>query len=206
MPITINNKTGALTGIDAITGTGTANLIPTGMIQMYTGTAAPTGWVICNGTAISRSTFASLFTVCSTTFGSGDGSTTFNVPDFRGRLPIGVGTGSGLTARTLGSNYGAETVTLSSSNIPTLTTGNNSATHTHDCRKTGGNVYSDGIYGFSAVGGGYKGNLIIQGNDGGTNASTSGVSANHTHSYTNGSLSSVAILDPSLTINFIIKT
>ena len=79
------------------------------------------------------------FTSKTETF-SGDGSTTFNVPDFRGRLPIGVGTGSGLTARTLGSNYGAETVTLSSSNIPTLTTGNNSATHTHDCRKTGGNV------------------------------------------------------------------
>ena len=67
-------------------------------------------------------------------------------------------------------------------------------------------VYSDGIYGFSAVGGGYKGSLIIQGNDGGTNASTSGVSANHTHTYTNSSVGSVAILDPALTINFIIKT
>lgn len=206
MAIALNNKTGALSGIDSITDSSGGNLIPTGMVQMYTASTAPSGWLLCNGTAVSRTTYANLFAICSTTFGSGNGSTTFNVPDFRGRLPIGAGTGTGLTNRTNGTNYGAETVSLSSSNVPTLTTGTNSATHTHDCRKSGGNIYSDGIYGFSAVGGGYKGSLIIQGNDGGTNASTSGISANHTHSLGTAAVSSVAILDPCLTINYIIKT
>ena len=205
MPIAINNKTGVISGVDAITNSAAGNLIPTGMIQMYSGSAAPTGWFLCDGTAYSRTTYATLFAVISTTYGSGDGSTTFNVPDFRGRMPVGAGTGTGLTARTRGTSYGAESTALSSSNIPTLTTGNNSATHTHDVRKNGGNVYSNGIYGFNAVGGGYKGNLIIKGNDGGTSASTGGVSANHTHTYTNSSLSNVAILGPCLTVNYIIK-
>ena len=205
MPITINNKTGAITGVDAVTDSSSASLIPTGNIQMYSGTAAPAGWLLCDGTAYSRTTYAALFAIIGTGYGAGNGSTTFNIPDFRGRMPVGVGTGSGLTARTRGTAYGAETVTLTSGNIPTLTSGNNSATHTHDCRKNGGNVYANGIYGFSAVGGGYKGSLIIKGNDGGTSASTGNPSVNHTHTYTNASPSSVGTMDPCLAVNYIIK-
>jgi microcystin-dependent protein len=205
MPITINNKTGVISGITTVTSSTTASQFPTGVVQMYGGSTAPTGWILCNGTAVSRTTYASLFAVCSTAFGTGDGSTTFNVPDFRGRTPIGVGTGSGLTARTLGSNYGAETSTLSSSNIPSLTTGNISADHTHT-PQIAGTTLSNGQQGFVALGGGYQGFLTINYGDGGAIGTTSSSSANHTHTYTNASPTATAILSPCLGINYIIKT
>lgn len=73
-----------------------------GDVTMYAGTGSlPTGFIECNGQAISRTTFALLFTKIGTTYGAGDGSTTFNVPDMRGRFPLGVaasGTGSTLAA------------------------------------------------------------------------------------------------------------
>jgi len=65
--------------------------LPTGSIQMFAGTTAPNGWAICDGTAISRTTYATLFAVCSTSFGVGDGSTTFNIPNFQGVFPRGAG-------------------------------------------------------------------------------------------------------------------
>lgn len=64
----------------------------TGEIRLWTTASAPTNWLICDGAAVSRTTYAALFAVISTTFGVGDGSTTFNLPDFEGRSPIGVGT------------------------------------------------------------------------------------------------------------------
>lgn len=73
--------------------------IPAGSMQMYGGAAAPSGWILCDGSAVSRTTYANLFTAISTTFGVGDGSTTFNVPDMRQKFPIGKaasGTGSTL--------------------------------------------------------------------------------------------------------------
>jgi len=62
-----------------------------GMIVPYSGvdSTVPSGWLFCNGQAISRSTYASLFSVIATTYGVGDGSSTFNVPDLRGRIPFG---------------------------------------------------------------------------------------------------------------------
>jgi len=95
--------------------------LPTGAVQLYAGATAPSNWLLCDGTAVSRTTYSALFTVCSTTYGAGDGSTTFNLPDLRGRVPIGAGAGTGLTARTLGVTAGAETVTLSSAEIPAHT-------------------------------------------------------------------------------------
>lgn len=74
-------------------------LNPSGMISPYGGTAAPSGWLLCDGSAVSRTTYARLFAVLSTTYGAGDGSTTFNLPDLRQRFPIGKavsGTGSTL--------------------------------------------------------------------------------------------------------------
>lgn len=70
---------------------------------------APSGWLICNGAAKSRTTFSSLFVAIGTTYGVGDGSTTFNIPDGVGRVLIGAGTGAGLTARTRGDEDGEET-------------------------------------------------------------------------------------------------
>ncbi len=66
----------------------------TGIIWPYAGSGTPAGFLLCDGSAVSRSTYAALFSVISTTYGAGDGSTTFNVPDLRGRTIVGVGTGS----------------------------------------------------------------------------------------------------------------
>lgn len=65
-----------------------------GMIWPYAGTAAPTGFLLCDGSAVSRTTYSGLFAIISTSYGAGDGSTTFNVPDLRGRTIVGVGTGT----------------------------------------------------------------------------------------------------------------
>jgi microcystin-dependent protein len=64
-----------------------------GMIFPYAGATAPTGFLLCDGAAVSRTTYADLFALIGTTYGAGDGSTTFNVPDLRGRFAIGAGTG-----------------------------------------------------------------------------------------------------------------
>lgn len=63
----------------------------TGLILMWAGAAAPTGWLICDGSAISRTTYEDLFAILGTTYGAGDGSTTFNLPDFRSSMPLGKG-------------------------------------------------------------------------------------------------------------------
>lgn len=93
---------------------------PMGTITMFGATTVPSsGWLLCQGQAVSRTTYAGLFAVISTTWGVGDGSTTFNLPDLRGRAPIGAGTGTGLTARTLAGLVGTETVALATADIPT---------------------------------------------------------------------------------------
>ena len=77
---------------------------------MFAGATAPSGWLICDGSAISRTTYSTLYAVIGTTYGSGDGSTTFNLPDLRGRVAVGVGNGTatGHTNHTLGQKSGNE--------------------------------------------------------------------------------------------------
>ena len=65
---------------------------PTGSIIMYGAATAPTGWLLCDGSAVSRTTYADLFAIIGTTFGVGNGSTTFNLPDLRDRFVVGAGT------------------------------------------------------------------------------------------------------------------
>lgn len=108
----------------------TSPSMPTGTIVDFCGSAAPGGWLLCAGQAVSRTTFAALFAVIGTTFGAGDGSTTFNVPDLRGRVVAGKddmnGTaanrlttaGSGVDGLTRGAVGGSETHTLTSAQIP----------------------------------------------------------------------------------------
>lgn len=83
--------------IDALQSSRSDNN-PVGSIFQYGGSTAPIGYMIADGSAISRSIYKNLFNTIGTTFGSGDGSTTFNLPDFRGVFPKGAGT----TNRTLG--------------------------------------------------------------------------------------------------------
>lgn len=63
---------------------------PIGSIQIYAGSTAPNGWLICDGSAVSRTTYANLFNIIGTTYGAGDGSTTFNLPNLKGRIPVGL--------------------------------------------------------------------------------------------------------------------
>jgi microcystin-dependent protein len=64
--------------------------VPAGIISPYAGTSAPTGYLLCDGSAVSRATYSALFTAISTAHGTGDGSTTFNLPDYRGRFLRGI--------------------------------------------------------------------------------------------------------------------
>ena len=81
-----------------------AQILPAGVVMPYGGAAAPAGWLECNGAAVSRTTYAALFTALGTAFGAGDGSTTFNVPDLRGEFIRGWDNGRGIdTGRARGS-------------------------------------------------------------------------------------------------------
>jgi microcystin-dependent protein len=72
--------------------------VPTGQITAFGGASAPTGWLLCDGTAVSRTTYAALFAVLGTTYGAGNGTTTFNVPDLRQRFAMGkAASGTGAT-------------------------------------------------------------------------------------------------------------
>lgn len=82
-------------------------IAPPGAMISYGGASAPTGWVLCDGTAISRTVYKDLFNAVGTTYGVGDGSTTFNVPDLKDKIPMGK---SGTKA--LGTTGGAATANL----------------------------------------------------------------------------------------------
>jgi len=93
--------------------------VPAGAILDFGGTSIPTGFLGCDGSAVSRVTYAALFSAIGTTWGAGDGSTTFNVPDFRRRTAVGSGgTGTTTLDDLVGSTGGAETVILSLTQIP----------------------------------------------------------------------------------------
>ena len=83
--------------------------LPVGAVILWVaGGTPPAGWLEADGSAISRTTYAELFALIGTTYGTGDGSTTFNLPDARGRTAIGAGQGSGLTNRALAAKGGEE--------------------------------------------------------------------------------------------------
>lgn len=77
-------------------GSTSVGAVPSGTILPFAGTVAPTGYVLCDGSAISRTTYADLFTVVGTSFGEGDGSSTFNLPDLRGQFLRGADNGAGV--------------------------------------------------------------------------------------------------------------
>lgn len=92
--------------------------LPVGTISYFPDASIPTGWLQANGQAVSRTTYAALFAKIGTTYGVGNGTTTFNLPDGRGRALIVAGQGTGLTDRALGSTGGAETHTLAEAEMP----------------------------------------------------------------------------------------
>jgi len=92
----------------------------TGGIQPFGGSSVPTGYLACDGSAVSRTTYADLFAVIGTTYGAGDGSTTFNLPDMQGKMSCGVGVNS--LAAQIGnathSHGGLNSHTLTTSELP----------------------------------------------------------------------------------------
>lgn len=121
-------------------------LLAPGIILPFAGSTAPTGWLLCAGQAVNRTTYAGLFAAIGTTFGVGDGSTTFNVPDLRGRVAAGVdnmggtaasrltnsGAGNpGINGAALGAVGGVDRHTLTAAQMPTHTHGPDSGTVTN---------------------------------------------------------------------------
>ncbi|MCD1627044.1 tail fiber protein [Seohaeicola saemankumensis] len=88
-----------------------------GMIFPYAGAAAPAGFLLCDGAAVSRTTYAGLFSLIGTAYGAGDGSTTFNVPDLKGRVPVGYDAAQ-TEFDALGKEGGEKTHTLTTDEIP----------------------------------------------------------------------------------------
>ncbi len=98
----------------------TAAGVPTGTLIAWPASAAPTGYLLCDGAAVSRADYVALFAVIGTTYGVGDGSTTFNLPDLRGRAPVGKDAGQ-VEFDALGETGGAKAHTLSISEMPAHT-------------------------------------------------------------------------------------
>jgi microcystin-dependent protein len=106
--------------------------LPVGFMSLYAASATPpVGWMICNGSTVSRTTYSALFALIGTSYGAGDGSTTFNLPDCRGRSVIGFGQGTGLTNRALGANGGEENHTLLTAELAGHNHAATQGTHTH---------------------------------------------------------------------------
>ena len=122
----------------AVTGSTTeadvAPLVPAGAVMAWTGSVVPGGWLECNGATISRTTYAALFAICSTTFGAGDGSTTFAIPDLRGRAIYGTSTSitRGTTSTGVGASFAVTSATPSSTLSHSVTTNTTNSTTDKD--------------------------------------------------------------------------
>lgn len=95
-----------------------------GIIKPWVDIYVPQGWLLCNGALLAINQFQLLFTIISNIYG-GDGRVNFGLPDLRGRIPLDMGTGPGLTPRPIGDKNGTETVTITSSTLPSHTNGSN---------------------------------------------------------------------------------
>jgi microcystin-dependent protein len=213
--------------------------VPTGTVMSFAGSSAPTGWLLCDGSAINRTTYANLFTAIGSTYGSGNGSTTFNLPDLRGRTIFGVDNMGGTSANrltttggvsannTLGATCGAQSITLTTPNLPTHNhtfTGDQSTTssnsHTHDyqdayfAESLSGGVGANQRFGLSANSDNDNSFYFrTSSNTHSTSASNIATSSNsHSHTVTasgtvgnTGSGAAFSPLNPGIVMNYIIK-
>ena len=179
-------------------------LCPVGSIIMYGAAAAPTNWLLCDGSAVNRTTYADLFSAIGTTYGAGNGSSTFNVPNLQGVFPAGYDGGSSYALAATGGAT-TDTPTLSGTNAGTTLTSSQIPAHTHGGVTTGwpSGSWTGGTgatqtaidaSGLSVASGSV--NLSLENTGGGSS---------HTHTWT-GTSSAVDILPPYLVVNYIIKT
>lgn len=182
------------------TGTDTApvwsTLGPaTGDMKIWPVATAPTGWLNCDGSAVSRTTYAALFALIGTTFGAGDGSTTFNLPNVQRKVLVGQGgTGTSTLGNAIGNTGGEETHTLNTTELPHQTYNVNDPGHTHPAPPGGQFV----IFGVNSTGVAGSNNLDIAP---ATGSATTGISV--TDNNGNGAHNNI---QPSLVINIVIKT
>jgi len=176
--------TAIATAVATVEAEITLNSVPVGAIQMWSTATAPTGYLLCTGSAVSRTTYSALFAVISTTFGVGDGSTTFNLPNYTNRMPYGT---------TLASTGGsADSIVVSHTHTATSTVTDPSHTH------------SGVVVGQTSVGGSGTGNQLAGNNVVSIPSATTGITVGTSIS-TTGSSGTNANLPPYLGINFIIK-
>src|SRR6056300_82416 len=154
--ISLDKDTNNIRIHDGSTGGG-AELIPSGTIVAYGAASAPTGWLLCDDSAVSRTTYARLFAVIGTGYGTGDGSTTFNVPDLRDKVPLGKGTNNSTLGTTTGS-AAASSVLASASKSGVTTAASNTGTGTTGSANTGTSTTGTGTTGTGTTGTGTSGN------------------------------------------------
>lgn len=177
----------------------------TGTVLPFAGSTAPNGWLLCYGQAVSRTTYANLFTVIGTAHGAGDGSTTFNLPDLRGRVAAGKddmgGTAAGrltstggVTGATLGAAGGNQTHTLTTAQLPAHTHANTLSdpghTHSHNAAALVQSTTGGGAFAINA----YSGATI--------NAAATGITINNA---SQGSDAAHPNVQPTMVLNHIIK-
>jgi microcystin-dependent protein len=221
-----------------LTSGGTGG-VPSGTIMAFAGSTAPSGWLICDGSAVSRTTYSNLFSTVSTNYGAGNGSTTFNLPDLRGRTIFGMDnmggtaanrltTTSGINANnTLGATGGSQSVTLSTTNLPshnhtfsgnTVTTSDNSHSHNYNdayfAENFSGGVGGNARYGIGAASDNdnnfYWRTSSNTHSQSPSNINTSTETHNHTVTPTGtigntGSGTAFSPLNPAIVLNYIIK-
>jgi len=189
------------------------SLLPSGTVVAYGGpsstnadagsAAIPSGWLLCDGSAVSRTAYASLFAAIGINYGGGDGIATFNLPDLRGRTIIGTGHGTGLTARTLGQTLGEETHTLVTGEMPAHAHGVTDPGHAHSVVAQGGSQAAQVAVSGAASCGVYCGtqqNSLVEGPVVAATATT-GVTVQST-----GGGAAHNVMQPSMVLNYLIKS
>lgn len=178
----------------ATTAFVTNNSVPTGALLMWSTGSVPAGWLLCDGTAVSRTTYSTLFGVIGTTFGSGNGSTTFNLPNYQNRAPFGAG---GLYA--LGATGGSKDAVVVSHSHSATSTSTSTVTDPGHRHQTG-TADRDSA--------GSPSSTLVSGSGTNTSLASTGISVATSTSTTvnsTGSSGTDANMPPYLAINFIIK-
>lgn len=148
-------KTKAL--LQKVMGEGLGAFVPIGTVLEYAGAAAPTGFLLCDGAAVSRTTYANLFALIGTAFGAGNGTTTFNLPNKKGRAGIGVNSADA-TCNTIGETSGADSYALAAHTHTGPSHTHTGPSHTHPLSSAGWAQinHHDGSFYFVEVNGSYN--------------------------------------------------